>query len=32
MIDFVVELFGGIAEIFVDLWIDKIIAKFKRKK
>ena len=32
MIDFVIDLFGGIAEIFVDLWIDKIIVKCKRKK
>ena len=32
MIDFVIEMFSDIAEVFVDLWINKIIAKFKRKK
>ena len=32
MIDFVIEMFFDIAEVFVDLWINKIIAKFKRKK
>lgn len=32
MIDFVINMFGDIAEIFIDLWINKIIAKLKRKK
>ena len=31
MIDFVIEMFCDIAEVFVELWINKIIAKFNRK-
>lgn len=32
MFDFIIEILGDIADFFVDLWINKIIAKFNKNK
>lgn len=32
MIDFIINMFADIAEIFVDLWVNKITDKFASKK
>lgn len=31
MINFIIELFADIAEVFLDFWIEKVTAKFKKK-
>ena len=31
MIDFVINIFGDIADFFVDLWINKIVRRKRRK-
>ncbi len=32
MIDFIAELFVEIADLFITFWVDKVIAKFAKKK
>ncbi len=32
MIDFVIDIFADILDFFVDVWINKIIVKFKKSK
>jgi len=31
MVDLIIGLFADIADAFLDLWINKVVAKFKRK-
>lgn len=31
MLDFVIDLIADVADIFIDLWANKILGKFKRK-
>lgn len=32
MVDFLLELAADIADAFLDFWINKVVARFKRKK
>ncbi len=32
MIDFIIEIAMTIADFFMDLWLDKIVGRFKKKK
>lgn len=32
MIDFIIEICTGIADFFLDLWLDKIVGRFKKKR
>ena len=31
MFDFIIDILGDIADVFADLWINKIVSKFKKK-
>lgn len=31
MIEFIIEIFGTIADFIVDIWVNKIVARFKKK-
>ncbi len=32
MMDFIIEVFESIAEVFVDIWLNKIAGKFRKRK
>ena len=32
MLDVIIEICADIAEIFVDIWVNKIVGRFKKKK
>ena len=32
MVDFVIELIADIVDVFLDFWINKVVAKFSRRK
>lgn len=31
MLDLIIDFFGTIGDIFIDIWVNKIVSKFKRK-